>query len=73
MNGWRDRTVSGRHRVSEEIAGFNLAIEHTPEIVVGIESANDAREVIQFATESHLKIAVQSTGHGAHAPITSES
>jgi FAD/FMN-containing dehydrogenase len=56
---------------AEELAGFNLAITHTPEIVVGIESANDAREVIQFAAENHLKIAVQSTGHGAHAPVTS--
>jgi FAD/FMN-containing dehydrogenase len=55
----------------EEIAGFNLAVTHTPEIVVGIESANDAREVIQFAAENHLKIAVQSTGNGVHAPVTS--
>jgi hypothetical protein len=56
---------------AEALAGFNLAVDHSPEIVVGIESANDAREVIQFAAEHHLKVAVQSTGHGAQAPVTS--
>jgi FAD/FMN-containing dehydrogenase len=56
---------------ANELAGFNSAIDHTPVMVVGIESANDAREVVKFAAENHLKIAVQSTGHGSHAPVTS--
>ncbi|MCC6945447.1 MAG: FAD-binding oxidoreductase, partial [Thermomicrobiales bacterium] len=56
---------------AEEIAGFNLAVQHRPDIVVGIESAQDAQAAIRYAATNHLQITVQSTGHGAHAPVTS--
>ena len=53
-----------------EVAGFNLAIEQTPDVVVGAASTNDVVEAVLFARELALPVRVQATGHGAHERIT---
>ncbi|CAN5165094.1 FAD-binding oxidoreductase [soil metagenome] len=55
---------------AEEAAGFNLAIVHHPDAVVGAASAEDIAAVVRFAREHGLRVRVQATGHGAEAPIT---
>lgn len=56
---------------ADEVAGFNAAIVHAPDLVVVPESAADIAEAVRFARERGHRVSVQSTGHGAHAPITS--
>jgi hypothetical protein len=53
-----------------EIAAFNTAIVHTPDLVVGAESAADVVEAVRFAREHGHRVAVQATGH-VGSPITS--
>ena len=55
---------------AEEIACFNLAIRHSPDLVVGAESAGDISEAVRFAADNGLKISVQATGH-TESTITS--
>lgn len=45
-------------------AGFNLAFEHHPALVVMAESAGDVVAAVRFAVAHDLDIAVQATGHG---------
>ena len=47
----------------EEISGFNLAINHQPELVVAAESADDVVAAVALARERGLAVNVQSTGH----------
>ena len=54
-----------------EIAGFNTAVVHTPEIVVAATSAADVAAAVRLAREHRHRVGVQGTGHGAHTPITS--
>jgi hypothetical protein len=54
---------------AEEVAGFNSAHEHTPEVVVGATSVEDVRAAVEYAAGHGLTVAVQATGHGASAPI----
>lgn len=54
-----------------EIAAFNLAVTHTPELVVGVTSVNDLAEAVRFARERRMPVSVQGAGHGAYVPITS--
>jgi hypothetical protein len=53
----------------EEVAGFNLAMVHRPDVVVGATSAADVVEAVQFARELGIPVRVQSTGHGSLYPI----
>ena len=53
-----------------EVAGFNLATTHTPDVAVGAASAHDVVEAVLFARELALPVRAQSTGHGSHADIT---
>ena len=53
-----------------EVAGYNLAVSNTPDVVVGAADADDVVEAVLFARELALPVHVQSTGHGAHADIT---
>ncbi|NOK22512.1 FAD-binding oxidoreductase [Corallococcus carmarthensis] len=54
-----------------ECAGFNVLVTHTPQYVVAVKSTQDVAEAIRFARENNLPVAVQATGHGNYAPITS--
>jgi len=47
-----------------EIAGFNPAVVHQPDIVVGATDAVDVAAAVSWAAEQGLAVAVQSTGHG---------
>jgi FAD/FMN-containing dehydrogenase len=52
----------------DEVTGFNLAVPHRPELVVGATSTDDVAAAIRWAAGEGLPIAVQATGHGS-API----
>src|SRR4051812_48177595 len=56
---------------AQEIAAFNTAVVHAPEIVVGATSANDVVEGVRFARTHGYRVAVQGAGHGAYAPVSS--
>jgi hypothetical protein len=47
-----------------EITTFNLAVTHSPSVVVGATSAQDVAAAVRWARERGLPVAVQSTGHG---------
>jgi FAD/FMN-containing dehydrogenase len=54
---------------AEEVAGYNLVINHTPDVAVGVSSTDDVVAAVRFARANGMPLRVQSTGHGAHAPI----
>src|ERR1700754_507745 len=56
---------------AEEVAAFNLAATHTPELVVGATSDADVAGAVRYAGDHGLHVHVQGTGHGAEVPITS--
>ena len=62
--------VASDEAYATEVAGYNLAVTHTPDVVVGAASAADVVEAVLYARELALPVRVQSTGHGAHSPIT---
>ncbi|MEU6562117.1 FAD-binding oxidoreductase [Nocardia nova] len=51
-----------------EIAGFQTAYRHRPDLVVGAAHAGDVRAAVEFAARHGLPIAVQATGHGLSVP-----
>ena len=55
---------------AEELAGFNLAVTHTPDVAVGITSEADAAAVVRVAAETGTPVRVLATGHGVPIPIT---
>jgi FAD/FMN-containing dehydrogenase len=55
---------------AEEVAGYNLAVTHTPDVAIGVTSASDVLEAVLYARELALPVRMQSTGHGASTPIT---
>lgn len=54
---------------AEEVSGFNLAISHAPDVVVGVTSTADVSEAVRFAAAEGMPVRVQATGHGAHYDI----
>ena len=61
----------GDEGYAEEVAPFNLARQHTPDVVVAARSADDVAAAVRWAGEHALPVGVQATGHGAVVPITS--
>jgi FAD/FMN-containing dehydrogenase len=55
---------------SEEVTGWLLNYSHTPDVVVGVASVEDAAAAVAFAHANDLPVRVQATGHGADTPIT---
>ena len=55
---------------AEEASGFNLAVTHAPDVVIGVTSADDVAEAVRFAAAEGMPVRIQATGHGAHHPIT---
>jgi hypothetical protein len=53
-----------------ECAGFNTALEHTPDVVVVVSSTADVVECVRFARAQGLEVHVRGGGHG-DAPIRS--
>ena len=62
--------LPGDDGYAPEIAAFNTAVVHTPDIVVGADSAADVVESVRFAREQGHSVSVQATGH-TEAPIAS--
>ena len=60
----------GDEGYAEEVAGFNLARQHTPDVVVAARSAEDVSAAVRWAGEHALPVGVQATGHGSVVPIT---
>lgn len=54
---------------AEEVAGFNLAGVHHPDLVVGVTDADDVVAVMRWAAAHHEPVGIQSTGHGADQPM----
>ncbi len=54
----------------EEIAAFNLAVEHRPALVVAAADSADVQAAMRYATERRMPVAVQATGHGATVPFS---
>ncbi|MEU7580044.1 FAD-binding oxidoreductase [Streptomyces sp. NPDC041068] len=52
----------------EERTGFNLALRHRPDVIVGASRTEDVQAAVRFAAERGLPVAVQATGHGYSLP-----
>lgn len=63
--------VPGDPGYAEEIAGFNAAVAHRPDVVVGPANAADVETALLYAAAHALPVAVQATGHGATMPFES--
>ncbi|WP_024803891.1 FAD-binding oxidoreductase [Nocardia sp. BMG51109] len=48
----------------DEVAGFQTAYTHRPDLVVGAAHAEDVRAAVEYAARHDLPVAVHSTGHG---------
>ena len=59
---------AGDEGYDEEVAGFQTAVRHRPEVVVAAASAQDVVDAVRLATSKGLTVAVQATGHGARVP-----
>lgn len=55
---------------ADEVAGFNLAVTHTPQLVVGAATEADVVAAVRYAAAHGLAVRMQATGHGAARPIT---
>jgi len=55
---------------AEEAAGFNLAIQHAPQLLVGAASEDDVVEAVRYAAAHGMPVRVVATGHGDHVPVT---
>lgn len=51
-----------------ERAGFNLAVDHHPELIVGATGPDDVIAAVEYASARGLAVAVQTTGHGPVVP-----
>ncbi|MBF6174310.1 FAD-binding oxidoreductase [Nocardia blacklockiae] len=54
----------GEDGYDAEVAGFQTAYTHRPDLVVGAAHAEDVRAAVEYAARHRLPIAVQATGHG---------
>ena len=54
-----------------EISGFNLAVVHRPDVVVGITGVDDAVAAVTFARDNGMHVGMFATGHGSHVPVES--
>jgi FAD/FMN-containing dehydrogenase len=54
---------------AEEVAGFNLAVTHTPDLVVAATCPDDVVAAVGWARERGLPVAVQATGHGSNIAV----
>jgi hypothetical protein len=48
----------------DEVAVFNMAVQHRPRFAVGATTAADIRAAVAFASRYDLNVAVLNTGHG---------
>jgi hypothetical protein len=62
--------VPGDADYATECAGFNTALEHTPQVAVVVSSVADVGECVRFARAEGLKVHIRGGGHG-DIPISS--
>lgn len=60
----------GEEGFAEEVSGFNLATQHSPDAAVGVTNENDVVEAVRFAARHRLPVRVLATGHGPAEPVT---
>src|SRR5262249_30777106 len=51
-----------------ERAGFNLTVDHHPELIVGAAGAEDVAAAVSYASARGLAVGVLTTGHGPAVP-----
>ncbi|MEW9520519.1 FAD-binding oxidoreductase [Streptomyces tubercidicus] len=49
---------------TEELASFQLGLQHRPDVVVGARDSADVRAVLRLAAEHGVPVTVHNTGHG---------
>jgi hypothetical protein len=62
--------LRGDEGLAAEVACFDPAVIHDPEVVVAATTENDVAEAVRFAAENGLPVRVLATGHGSEVPIT---
>ncbi|NKX49516.1 FAD-dependent oxidoreductase, partial [Arthrobacter deserti] len=50
----------------QEVAGYNLAVVHRPDVAVGVTDAADVSAAMKWAAARRMPVGVQATGHGAN-------
>ena len=60
--------VPGEPGYDHERAGFDLAVQQQPSVIVGATNAHDVATAVDFAAGHHLPISVHATGHGPAGP-----
>jgi FAD/FMN-containing dehydrogenase len=55
-----------------ERAGFNLAVQHRPELIVGATGPQDVMAAVRYAADRGLAVAVLTTGHGPASPADNQ-
>jgi FAD/FMN-containing dehydrogenase len=60
----------GDDGLADEVACFNTAVVHDPDVVVAAQNPGDVSLAIAYATAHGLPVYVQATGHGAFARVT---
>ena len=56
--------AAGDDGLADEVASWNLAVQHTPAVAVGATCAADVATAVSWAVAHGLRVAVQATGHG---------
>jgi len=60
----------GDEGLAREVACFNSAVAHAPDVVVGAASAADVAAAVRFAAKHKLPVSILATGHGATQSLT---
>ncbi len=53
-----------------ELAGYQAAHPHRPDLVVAAETADDVQAAVRYAADHGLAVAVETSGHGRATPLT---
>jgi hypothetical protein len=56
---------------AEATAGFNVAFEQRPDLVVSATSVDDVQQAVRYARDAGMKLMPQGTGHGTEKQIDS--
>jgi hypothetical protein len=52
-----------------ELAGYQVAHPHRPDLVVGATTADDVLTAVRYAADQGLPVAVETSGHGRAVPL----
>jgi FAD/FMN-containing dehydrogenase len=53
-----------------ELAGYQVAHPHRPDVVVGATTAGDVQAAVTYAADRRLPVAVETSGHGRGVPLS---